>query len=99
MPMTCLLVECLHEETPATIPVVRGRGHTWVRGATHAGYPCGIGELMAIRARLYPPAAQEAALLEHCAHARYVWNLAWNLYQFGTLETYGGASRRVREDG
>jgi putative transposase len=28
------------------------------------------------RYRLYPTAAQEKALLEHCAHARYVWNLA-----------------------
>jgi putative transposase len=28
------------------------------------------------RYRLQPTPAQEAALLEHCAHARYVWNLA-----------------------
>ena len=28
------------------------------------------------RYRLYPTTAQEAALLEHCAHARFVWNLA-----------------------
>jgi putative transposase len=28
------------------------------------------------RYRLYPTPAQEAALREHCAHARYVWNLA-----------------------
>jgi putative transposase len=28
------------------------------------------------RYRLYPTPAQEAALLEHCAHARFVWNLA-----------------------
>lgn len=28
------------------------------------------------RYRLYPTPAQEAALLEHCAHARLVWNLA-----------------------
>jgi putative transposase len=28
------------------------------------------------RYRLYPTPEQEAALLEHCAHARYVWNLA-----------------------
>jgi transposase len=28
------------------------------------------------RYRLYPAPAQEAALLEYCAHARYVWNLA-----------------------
>jgi putative transposase len=28
------------------------------------------------RYRLYPTSAQEAVLLGHCAHARYVWNLA-----------------------
>ena len=28
------------------------------------------------RYRLYPTAAQETALLKHCAHARFVWNLA-----------------------
>jgi putative transposase len=28
------------------------------------------------RYRLYPIPAQEVALLSHCAHARYVWNLA-----------------------
>jgi putative transposase len=28
------------------------------------------------RYRLYPTPAQRAALLDHCAHARYVWNLA-----------------------
>lgn len=28
------------------------------------------------RFRLYPTSAQEQALLGHCAHARYVWNLA-----------------------
>lgn len=28
------------------------------------------------RYRLYPTPAQEAVLLSHCAHARYVWNLA-----------------------
>ncbi len=31
---------------------------------------------MAHRYRLCPDAAQEAVLLEHCAHARFVWNLA-----------------------
>ena len=31
---------------------------------------------MAIRDRLYPGAAAEAVLAEHCAHARFVWNLA-----------------------
>src|SRR3954470_10528377 len=29
-----------------------------------------------MRFRLAPTPAQEAALLEHCAHARFVWNLA-----------------------
>ena len=29
-----------------------------------------------MRFRLVPTAAQEAGLLEHCAHARFVWNLA-----------------------
>ncbi|MEV6271779.1 helix-turn-helix domain-containing protein [Kribbella sp. NPDC051936] len=28
------------------------------------------------RFRLYPTPAQEAALLTHCGHAGYVWNLA-----------------------
>ena len=28
------------------------------------------------RYRLYPSPAQEAVLRDHCAHARYVWNLA-----------------------
>jgi putative transposase len=28
------------------------------------------------RYRLYPTPAQEDVLLDHCAHARYVWNLA-----------------------
>jgi len=31
---------------------------------------------MATRYRLYPDTAQEAILREHCAHARFVWNLA-----------------------
>ena len=30
---------------------------------------------MAHRYRLYPTPAEEAVLLEHCAHARFVWNL------------------------
>ncbi|MGH3391323.1 MAG: helix-turn-helix domain-containing protein, partial [Actinomadura sp.] len=29
-----------------------------------------------MRFRLQPTVAQEAALMEHCAHARFVWNLA-----------------------
>jgi putative transposase len=51
------------------------------------------------RYRLYPAAAQEAAMREYCAQARYVWNLAWNLHQFGQLETYGKAVRKVDRDG
>jgi putative transposase len=47
------------------------------------------------RYRMYPTAAQDAVLREHCAQARYVWNLAWNLHQFGQLETYGKAVRKV----
>src|SRR3954447_21639459 len=29
-----------------------------------------------MRFRLQPTSVQEAVLLEHCAHARFVWNLA-----------------------
>ena len=31
---------------------------------------------MAVRCRVYPAPAQEPLLLEHCGHARFVWNLA-----------------------
>jgi putative transposase len=31
---------------------------------------------VAVRNRLYPAASEELILREHCAHARYVWNLA-----------------------
>jgi putative transposase len=54
---------------------------------------------MGYRYRLTPTPEQERVLLEHCSHARYMWNLAWNLYQFGTLETYGRASRRKDRNG
>jgi putative transposase len=54
---------------------------------------------MAHRYRLTQSAGQEAILREHCAHARLVWNLAWELSQWGTRETYGEASRRTRDDG
>jgi helix-turn-helix protein len=33
------------------------------------------------RYRLLPLPAQEAVLRDHCAHARYVWNLALEQYQ------------------
>jgi transposase len=35
------------------------------------------------RYRMYPTPAQQAVLLEHCGHARYVWNLAleqWSMW-------------------
>src|SRR4051794_17669909 len=34
-----------------------------------------------MRFRLQPTAAQEAALLEHCSHARFVWNMAVEQHQ------------------
>ncbi|MGH3373520.1 MAG: helix-turn-helix domain-containing protein, partial [Actinoallomurus sp.] len=34
-----------------------------------------------MRFRLVPTPVQEAALLEHCAHARFVWNLACEQHQ------------------
>ena len=42
------------------------------------------------RYRLYPTTAQEAVLRDHCAHARYVWNLAVEQQSW-----YGMAGRRV----
>ncbi|NUR96868.1 MAG: transposase [Kribbellaceae bacterium] len=38
------------------------------------------------RFRLYPTVAQQSGLAEHCAHARYVWNLAleqWSMWTRG----------------
>ncbi|MEV5706287.1 helix-turn-helix domain-containing protein [Actinoallomurus sp. NPDC052274] len=35
-----------------------------------------------MRFRLAPTPAQERALLDHCAHARYVWNLAVERHQY-----------------
>ena len=32
----------------------------------------------------------------HCAHARLVWDLVYELSTWGTPETYGEASRRKR---
>lgn len=54
---------------------------------------------MSHRYRLTPTSGQEAVLREHCAHARFVWNLAYEVWSHGTLETYGEASRRTRKDG
>jgi putative transposase len=51
------------------------------------------------RYRLTPTSGQESVLREHCAHARFVWNLAWELSQWGTLETYGNVERKTRDDG
>lgn len=55
--------------------------------------------LMAHRYRLTPTPSQELVMREHCAHARFVWNLAFELSHWGTLETYGKASKRKRADG
>ncbi|MER6815214.1 helix-turn-helix domain-containing protein [Spirillospora sp. NPDC000708] len=35
------------------------------------------------RYRLCPTPAQEAGLLEHCRHARFVWNLPWSSMRGG----------------
>jgi putative transposase len=54
------------------------------------------------RFRLYPTPAQEAQLLEHCAHARYVWNLAleqrlmWRRWQ-GATPGYNEQARQLTE--
>jgi putative transposase len=47
------------------------------------------------------PAGEAARVMRdvHCAHARLVWNLACELSTWGTLETYGEAERRKRDDG
>src|SRR5512139_3682340 len=36
------------------------------------------------RYRLHPTPTQEAALVEHCAHVRYVWNLAVEQHSWWT---------------
>jgi putative transposase len=43
------------------------------------------------RYRLAPTREQEKALLSHCAHARYVWNLAVEQHGFWTRHRRGGA--------
>ena len=48
------------------------------------------------RFRLYPTAAQQAALQEQCGHARYMWNLAveqWSMWTRGK----GAAPRYVEQ--
>jgi Transposase and inactivated derivatives len=55
-----------------------------------------------VRFRLYPTPAQEKALLEHCAHARFVWNLAleqatWYRPQWGPTPGYVVQSAQLTE--
>jgi putative transposase len=55
-----------------------------------------------MRFRLQPTPAQEAALLEYCAHARYVWNLACEQHLHwrpgrASAPDYGEQSRQLTE--
>jgi putative transposase len=55
-----------------------------------------------MRFRLQPTPAQEAALLEHCAHARFVWNLAVEQHRHwkpgrSSAPGYGEQSRQLTE--
>jgi transposase len=55
-----------------------------------------------MRFRLAPTPAQEQALLEHCSHARYVWNLAVEQHQRwrpgrASAPGYGEQSRQLTE--
>jgi transposase len=45
------------------------------------------------------PEQADVMLGTHCAHARFVWNLALEVFDHGAKETYGEASRRTRKDG
>jgi len=54
------------------------------------------------RFRMYPTPAQQAALLEQCGHARYVWNLAleqWSMWtrDKGPMHGYVEQSRQLTE--
>jgi transposase len=54
------------------------------------------------RFRLYPPPEQEGVLLAHCAHARFVWNLAveqQSMYtpRKGPVPNYTAQSRQLTE--
>jgi len=54
------------------------------------------------RYRLMPSAAQEAALLGHCAHARYVWNLCVEQESYwrpgrGPMPGFSGRCRQLSE--
>jgi hypothetical protein len=58
------------------------------------------------RFRLRPTSAQERALLEHCAHAPFVWNLACDQHAFAqAMANYFGHThgrptwRRARHEG
>ncbi|GAB3967687.1 RNA-guided endonuclease TnpB family protein [Actinoallomurus acanthiterrae] len=55
-----------------------------------------------MRFRLAPTPAQEQALLEHCSHARYVWNLAVEQHQHwrpgrASAPGYGEQSRQLTD--
>src|SRR3954452_25517625 len=55
-----------------------------------------------MRFRLQPTSVQEAVLLEHCAHARFVWNLAVEQHQHWppsrkNAPCYGEQSRQLTE--
>ncbi|HZE32231.1 MAG TPA: transposase [Actinoallomurus sp.] len=55
-----------------------------------------------MRFRLQPTPAQEEALLEHCAHARFVWNLAVEQHQHwrpgrASAPGYGEQARQLTE--
>jgi hypothetical protein len=55
-----------------------------------------------MRFRLAPTPAQEAVLLGHCAHARFVWNLACEQHQHWrpgreSAPSYGEQSRQLTE--
>ena len=54
------------------------------------------------RFRMYPTPAQQAALLEQCGHARYVWNLAveqWSMWtrDKGATPGFAGQCRQLTE--
>ncbi|MEV0597669.1 transposase, partial [Nonomuraea cavernae] len=69
----------LREITPnwATESFRAGRKRGTVRHLDLPFLSVVIGSLVGVsRFRLQPSPAQEAALLEHCGHARFVWNLA-----------------------
>lgn len=57
---------------------------------------------VSMRFRIYPTVEQEAGLREHCAHARFLWNLAleqMNLYrpEWGPTPSYVDQARQLTE--